>query len=300
MLDQLLGKRLSRPEKLRVIGTYAAVYGVPIGATAGMLSPWYSDIKETAERDYGIKTDEGAWQQFFQGALSWLTEGITGDEYNPGKRYGPGGLEMLKALFDADADQSALSTILGAAASILGDAVRWAQPAVTTMWSQVWDTDGEKRPFQTQEFIDAFRSISTVNNGVKAYMAYYYHSYFTRDNHKLADASETDALMTGLFGLTNSSIETMYQQIAALKDDKAVQDAFKTEYLKAQRNAWRAETEEERTAWARKARIYLKSARITPGQAKSWFSEAGRGNESLILEIDNKYRQRFIDQLGNK
>jgi hypothetical protein len=173
----------------------------------------------------------------------------------------------------------------------MGDAVRWAHPAMTTLWSQVWDEDGEKQPLQPQEFIDAFRSISTVNNSVKAYMAYYYQSYYTRDGRKTVDASETDAVATALFGLTPSSLETMYAQMGELKEDKAATQALKTQFMTSMRNALRAENEKDRQVWLRKARIYLQSSGVNMKEAGSWYAEAGRGNEHLFLDIDAKYRE---------
>jgi hypothetical protein len=300
ILDQVLGKRLTVPERLRVLAMYSTVYGVPIGAGAGMLTPWYSDIKDYAERDLGIKTDEGAWQLFFDGALSFLTEGMTGDPYNPGKRYGPGGFELIKTVFDQGPSEDTLLAILGASASIFGDAVKWAMPATTALWSQVWDDEADQVPLQTQEFIDAFRSISTVNNGVKAHLAYYAHAYFTRDGQKIVSATETDALMTAMFGLTKSGVEKMYQQMEELREDKVTLDVLKSEYIKNKRAAMRADNEEDRRKYLRRARIMLKSANVTTREASKWFSQAGRGNEDLILKMDAEYRKRFQKQLEAK
>lgn len=300
ILDQVLGKRLTVPERLRILAMYSTVYGVPIGAGAGMMTPWYSDIKDYAERDLGIKTDEGAWQLFFDGALSFITEGITGDPYNPGKRYGPGGFELIKTVFDEGPSEDTLLAILGASASIFGDAVKWAMPATTALWSQVWDDEADQIPLQTQEFIDAFRSISTVNNGVKASLAYYAHAYFTRDGQKIAPATETDALMTAMFGLTKSSVETMYQQMEELREDKVTLDSLKKEYTRNMRAALRSDNAEDKRKYLRRARIMLKSANLDTREAAKWFGQAGRGNEDLFLKMDAEYRQRFQKQLEAK
>jgi hypothetical protein len=261
------------------------------------LTPWYGDIKEYAENDLGLTVDEGAWQLFFDGALSFITEGITGDPYNPGKRYGPGGLELLKTVFDEGPSEDTLLSILGASASIFGDAVRWAMPAVTSAWSQVWNDEDSQVPLQQQEFIDAFRSISTVNNAVKAYMAYYAHSYYTRDGQKIADATDTDAIMAAIFGLTNSHIEKMYQQMEELREDRAAREILQKEYLSAMRDAARASNEEDRKKLYRKAKIYLKSANLTTREAAGWFSRAVRGDEELYLQIDREYRRKFDEKL---
>jgi hypothetical protein len=289
ILDQVLGKRLSVAERLRILAMYSTVYGVPIGAGAGLATPWYGDIKMAAE-EMGLKTDEGAAQLFFDGALSFITEGLTGEQYNPAKRYGPGGFELLKTVFDEGPSEDTLLAILGASASIFSDAVKWAMPAVISVWSQTYGED-ERIPLKTQDFIDAFRSISTVNNGVKAYMAYYYHNYYTRDGQEIIEANETDALMTAFFGLTKQPMERMYQMMEEMREDKTAKDELKAAYVKAVRSALRAETPEENAYYMKRARIFMQSGGLTQREASRWLAEAGHGNESLFLEMDRRYRE---------
>jgi hypothetical protein len=39
---------------------------------------------------------------------------------------------------------------------------------------------------------------------------------------------------------------------------------------------------------------------VTTREASKWFSQAGRGNEDLILKMDAEYRKRFQKQLEAK
>jgi hypothetical protein len=245
---------------------------------------------EYAERN-GIKTDEGAAQLFFQGGLSFLTEWALGDEYNPGKRYGPGGFEFIKNILDDGFGQDGLLTLMGASTGILMDTARWMQPALTGLWSATMNDEEDALPLETQDFIDALRSISTVNNGVKAYMAMYYNGYYTRDGKKIATVDEIDAIAIGLFGLTPSAVDTMYRQMDFIKEDRDTLDSFKKEYVKNMRHALRATDKPTRQLYLRRARIMAQSAGIDSRDKAKWFQEALKGDEALIQEIDKEYRE---------
>ena len=288
ILDQMLGKRLSAAEKARVFGMYSMVYGVPVGSTMGMAAPWYQDIIASAEQN-GVKFDEGAGQLFFQGALSFVTEAAFGDEMNPGKRYGPGGFEFIKNLIDNDFGQDGLVTLAGASTGIFMDAARWMQPALTTLWSQTMDDDQEQIPLESQDFIDAFRSITTVNSSVKAYMALYYSSYYARDGSKITGADEMDAVAIALFGLTPSSVEKMYRQMDFIKEDRDAVNQMKKEYVKNIRRAMRSETPSDRELYIKRARILAQSARIDHKEKGSWLREALQGDEHLVQKMDQEF-----------
>jgi hypothetical protein len=263
---------------------------VPVGGGMGLVTPWFGDILEYAERN-GVKTDEGAAQLFFQGGLSFLTEWALGDEYNPGKRYGPGGFDFIKNILDDGFGQDGLLTLMGASTGILMDTARWMQPALTGMWSATMNDEEDALPLETQDFVDAFRSVSTVNNGVKAYMAMYYNGYYTRDGKKIATADDIDALAIGLFGLTPSSVDKMYRQMDFLKESDATLKSFKTEYVKNMRRALRAEDKPTRQLYLKRARIMAQSAGIDSREKAKWFQEALKGDEALIMDIDKEYRE---------
>lgn len=288
ILDQMLGKRLTAAEKARVFGMYSMVYGVPIGSTMGMAAPWYEDIISAAEQN-GVKFDEGAGQLFFQGALSFLTEAAFGDELNPSRRYGPGGFEFIKNLIDNDFGQDGLVTLAGASTGIFMDAARWMQPALTTLWSQTMDSEDEQLPLEPQDFIDAFRSITTVSNGVKAYMALNYSAYFTRDGAKILEADETDAVAIALFGLTPSSIEKMYRQMDFIKEDREAIDSLKKEYVKNVRRALRAESPSDRALYMKRARIIAQSARLDTKEKGVWLRQALKDDEMLVHKMDEEF-----------
>lgn len=288
ILDQMLGKRLTAAEKARVFGMYSMVYGVPIGSTMGMTAPWYEDIISAAEQN-GVKFDEGAGQLFFQGALSFLTEAAFGDELNPARRYGPGGFEFIKNLIDNDFGQDGLVTLAGASTGIFMDAARWMQPALTTLWSQTMDSEDEQLPLEPQDFIDAFRSITTVNNGVKAYMALNYSAYFTRDGAKILEADETDAVAIALFGLTPSSIEKMYRQMDFIKEDREAMDSLKKEYIKNVRRSLRAESPSDRALYMKRARIIAQSARLDTKEKGVWLRQALKDDEMLVHKMDKEF-----------
>lgn len=288
ILDQMLGKRLTKAEKARVFGMYSLIYGVPVGSTMGMAAPWYEDILASAEQN-GVKFDEGAGQLFFQGALSFLTEAAFGDEMNPAKRYGPGGFEFIKNLIDNDFGQDGLVTLAGASTGIFMDAARWMQPALTTLWSQTMDDEQAQLPLEPQDFIDAFRSITTVNSAVKAYMALYYSSYYARDGSKITGADEMDAIATAFFGLTPSAVEKMYRQMDFIKEDKDATNLLKKEYVKNVRRAMRAENPADRALYMKRARIIAQSARLDTKEKGVWLRQALQGEELLIQKMDQEY-----------
>lgn len=169
------------------------------------------------------------------------------------------------------------------------DAARWMQPALTTLWSQTMDDEQAQLPLEPQDFIDAFRSITTVNSAVKAYMALYYSSYYARDGSKITGADEMDAIATAFFGLTPSAVEKMYRQMDFIKEDKDATNLLKKEYVKNVRRAMRAENPADRALYMKRARIIAQSARLDTKEKGVWLRQSLQGEELLIQKMDQEY-----------
>jgi hypothetical protein len=274
---------------------YSALYGVPVGGTAGLATPWYNDIKEYAERQ-GIKTDEGAYQAFFNGGLSFLTEGLFGKEYNPAARYGPGGFSFIKDAIDAPDGGKAILTMMGASTGVMADAATWAWPTISKIASATMNEDQNAQELTTMDFVDAFRSISTVNEATKAGIAAFYGDYYSRSGQRLAKVDGVDAFAIGVLGLTPDSVDKMYREMKHLKDIKDTKTSLENEYNKAIRNMLRSDNQTDRDLYLRRARIFAQSAGLNSTEKAQWIKKALQGQDIMVDKIDQEYRQ----QLGNQ
>lgn len=214
--EQFFSKRLTNVEKLRMFGTYAALYGVPtsLAAVAGVW-PVYDDIKEAAMKR-GVDMSPLYMKALSEGVLSAAFSKITGKDYNFSQRWGPGGTSIFKDFITGQ--KSALETVGGASGSIIGDIWGTTQPMMHSL-SQLFHGTSDTFPARHEDWLSLVNNASTANLATRIYTAVKYGKYLSKNNVQVGDMDGMDAVMS-ILGVSPQSIADTYIMSKAGKEDQ--------------------------------------------------------------------------------
>ena len=272
----LLGKgALSRGEAARLLAFNGAMYGVPVGAAgpiAGLVWPWQESVEKHAQ-DQGINLDGNAISKVLsRGLYEIITEAATGKQFTIGERFGPGGMPTIKDY--AEGRKSGLDVLLGASYTVSKDVIKNAYPAMMGVASIFRGPDKE-RPFTSDDILDAFRSVSTINNATKAWMIYNYGTYQTRTGVPILGGDGTSAGFMAMLGVNPREMAIYYARKGVMEDQrKAIQDVSKLVESEVGR-MMKAETKQEGEVYQRRAWVYLEGiGTISQAQRNEIFVKA--------------------------
>lgn len=214
--EQFFSKRLSTAEKLRMFGTYSALYGVPttLAAVAGVW-PFYDDIREAAISN-GVDMSPLYMKALSEGVISAAFSKLTGHDYNFAQRYGPGGTSIFKDFFDGD--KSALATIGGASGSIIGDIWHTTQPVFSSL-AALFKGQSDTFPSRHEDYLAIVNNASTANLVTRIYTALQYGKYLSKNNVQVGDMDGMDAVMS-ILGVSPQQIADTYIGSKVEKADK--------------------------------------------------------------------------------
>jgi hypothetical protein len=289
--EQVLGHRLSRAEKARVIGVYSAMYGIPI--TLGVpvaLWPIHEEIRKYLMEN-GIQTDDTIIEGALEGLQSMLLELVTGEDYDV-SRFGPGGLSIFKDIVETAKGQGNkdwLDIIIGPSYSIGGDMIRNIEPVIIGVFD-AFRTDGNSVWSVTmQDLIDAGREISTVNNLARAIAMHSTGRYLSENETLLNDADTIDGFLMAVFGVMPQEVSDTFLRIESMQDFEAAQQEFKNQAIKWWRRAIAAqETGDSDTAelYMRRAQAFIVMGDFRPDQFGSIISDAVKLEPNLVDKIN--------------
>ena len=125
LMDAFIGKRFTPKAKLRALGIYSLVYGVPmtVAVPAGVW-PWAEELDEYL-LSKGIDPDKGILGAFLNGAVQTAMKLITGRDYAYSDRFSPGGINFFHDIF---VEEGGYETIFGASGNILSETAKDALP----------------------------------------------------------------------------------------------------------------------------------------------------------------------------
>ena len=276
LMEQFLGKRLTREEKLRAFSTYAMMYGLPvaIGAPLGVY-PWYEDIR-AGLLERGINADEGALSAILDGLPSTALRLATGLDENYGERYGPGGLSFFKDVFNGET--SALEIAFGASGSILGDMLSSTEPGWNAIRS-VFSDSNETYPLVPEDFINAFSNISSINNTTKMVFALNTGKYVSKNQMRMGDVTPIEAVLMGVAGLEPQRFTDTFIKLNSLTELKDAQKEAEKQVVKYLRLGFSAKTEEEKARYFKAAKLHLVMGGFRPDQYADIFRNASRTDD---------------------
>ncbi len=287
LMEQFLGKRLTKEEKLRAFSVYAGVYGVPtaVGATT-FAWPWYEDVRQAAlERGYDVNAP--GMRMLMEGIPSTVIQMATGNEQNYAQRLGPGGIQFFKEVFQ----KGNSAQLFGASPKIIGGMFQAVAPALKAVASPFVPGMGDWK-FTTADTITALEEISTINNIGKMIYALNTHKAISKNEINLGEVSNADAVMMGMLGTQPLKIADAFIMAEMAGEQKKMQDAVKKEVIKNYRRALREFDQGNDQAAERlmnNVNLQIKGGGFRIDELPAIISEALSGYESLVDKMNEKY-----------
>jgi len=298
--EQLLGKQLTRGEKLRLMAAHSAMYGMPVslGAATFMQVPgWSTDDLRQYAMENNIDINSGIASIAVNGLAAEMIRWGTSDEsgqggllLNIGDRYGPGGLPVLRNLVEAKDGvvDAVIDLAFGASGSITRDFFAKTLP-------DDWDIidsaiNGPK--LGLQDYANMFSTISTVNNTSKLIWALQTHKLMTKDGLSLGDKSPLSAWISFTTGLEERRLQDQFIMSKSLKDLKTANEELGKEYLKQIRKAKTLPVgSPDREYIIRKARALIEG--MDPNEVKKYLRLSLRETGDLDELIKEKHDKAF-------
>jgi hypothetical protein len=210
VLELLVGKRLTVPEKIRLFFGYSAFYGLP--AAGGIIG------LSKAVRGLMQGNDPFTGQPYIPGqniTSTLIMEGMvatalykgTGNVYNIGESFGAKDLDFADKIFN---ENPTWYDLWGGAAlhgvqntgEALTPFIQWADTLL--------NNDDERFRLTPQHFVGVVKEISSVNYAWRAYMGVVTGRWLSRNMAYLNNTSATNALIANFFGVSTQDTADIY------------------------------------------------------------------------------------------
>ena len=269
MMEQFTGKQLTRAEKARLFTVYSAVYGLPAGISAGTMIPVYEQMRGAA-LERGMEGDKVA-DVVVNGLYQQVVEGILGKDYSVGKRYAPGGVNLISDFVSGD--KSAAEIMFGAA----GGFVTRMTPAASNFASTLYETlKGESAEFRPllNDLGNVFRQISSVNIAAQAVFMVNYHKYYSKNGEYLTDADGWDAFAKGVLGLDPQAVTDHYLRVTKMRDWEEAKKEGRKQLVPLMAQLAAAENDEQRKIIGARIQAVVIGSGLSPNEAYSAYGNA--------------------------
>lgn len=220
------GRKLSLPEKARLMTAMSAMYGAPTLVSATTAFPMRDYIKDWMNAE-GVPHDSFIADSALDGIVPSMINAMLGSTADVSSSYGPNGLPQLRHLFDDNT--SWVDLFGGASGSILADTVGSTVPFIKSA-IDVFNPDVDSTfPVLMKDLVEPFKNISSVKSASDLFEAINTHRYLSKSGAYVTDESTGESLTQAIFGVSPERISTAYSQVAAMKADKAQQAAYQKE-----------------------------------------------------------------------
>jgi hypothetical protein len=298
LAELFLGKRLTGDERMRLFGTYFAVYGFPVALGVTGL-PMKDLIRKWAHEDGYNVGEDYAKSLVYEGIPSFLAAMATGkgdaskgNWYNFGGRFGPSGLfgDALRS------DKTVWEIVSGAA----GTKFRTALERTDGFSAAVMPfLRGEGNLFKIEDFVDPIKEISTVNTVERFMSAVNTGKWFSKKEGYLTEVSKGNAAFMSIFGLQPQEVEDMYAKIWTKDQEKQVQKEALASFTREYRRAIQAQADNNPNQF----QDYMKRAfrqLVRSGYPEEKWSEAvsiaTEGYESVINKTNWDYYLKDVPE----
>lgn len=283
--------------RARIITFYSLLYGAPsaIGVTG---LPFANSIRQEAiERGY-VLGDNWLSTALDQGLPAMAAAHITGggdwkkgNNYNFGDRYGsPGFTQISDAL---KSDHAWWQLLAGASGTTLLDQITSTSNFFHSMASILKPRNEDKAfPMKLDDFVDVFKSISTVNQTWKLIMAINTGKWMSKNEGYIGDVSKANAAFMAMTGTNPQQQDDAYIKASIRKDEEKMQKYILKEFIKEYRRGIQDAKEGNRTSAIEhytRASTMLEIGGFPIDRKASAISMAIRGHESMIKDSDYKF-----------
>lgn len=292
LTEQLLGKRLTRGEKTRIMLGYSTLYGIPIAASAAAVYPVHENIRKYMTQ-FGITNpNETAIGSFLnQGVLGSFADFVFGEDVNAETVFGPSGLPFLEDIFSGD--KTILEILGGASGNVLFAGMAEAAPILGFGLQAVNPISNVNLPPPTMsDFTDIFtKTITTLGQAEKIYIAETTGNFINRHGEVVAPGNEgVKAWFQALLGIQPQNIEDIYAALDISRNRDEVQRTMRRRIFGEMRKLYAADTLEEMQYYQRRIQVMSGSPIFTPVEATRLYGDFVRQNRPLIERAIARHR----------
>lgn len=293
LAEQMLGKRLTPLEKAKMMLTHSALYGVPVasGAWVGLWPVYKSVINYFYEKGWNQDIDDNAaLRVVHDGAVSAALQWVSGEKYNFGERFGPGGLDFFHDLWNGDYGRA----LSGAGGTTLAGFLKDGMNPIygLAMTAVTGDKDSAFAP-NGRDVLDFFRNISSVNTGARVYDVAHLGKYITKGTTQL-DVSLNggwDVAMQAM-GMQPQRMSDMFKKSDSNQALDAHIKSVRKDIVKWLRLGYEAvdgERWDEARMYFKRANLDTQRSGMNPIEMQQTLTESFRGNQSIINRIGEKF-----------
>lgn len=211
----LLGNgRLTRAEKARLFLGMSTLYGMPVGLGMTVGVAPVRDMLRDWLAEQNVTYDNTLAEPFIDGFASTLVEYLTGGDFTISEKYGLGGIPTVYDLMKGDSTLTDL--LMGASGGILTDTMGDTQPFWSWLGSVSDLNDQTYYQITPAELFDPLRNVTTVNSVVKLWEAANIQKWMSRNGTVLTDISDTEAIISSIFGVDPERVSDTYNKSDAL------------------------------------------------------------------------------------
>jgi hypothetical protein len=243
MLELMVGKQLSRGERIRLAMGHAIMWGLPVGAGAYMamdtgdpndfletIKPGAASLRIHAKKK-GYDMDSSIAGALHDGLMSVLIQEMTGHHMGVGQRYGINNLQMLENIKDNYAEYNpiwaSIITAMGPSGNIMADIVGSTIPTAKHLASFV-NGDPPPASVMTADVMNAFREISGINTAQKIYFIMMAENWRSQKGNLSIEAADGNTLKEIVKAITGVDDMSNIDAFEALKDSKNMDAARNT------------------------------------------------------------------------
>jgi hypothetical protein len=295
MAEQVLGKRLTDTEKMRLFGTYAVLYGIPgaFGLSGLPIGPYINKIAQDRGYVTGDKANSYINTAVTEGLPSLLLGLTTGNYYNISERYSMQGFDVIKDVIRQD--KTFLDIVGGAAFSTMSGFLGAAEPLWQSLVEGIKGTG--KHPFKIEDAIDPFKEIASVSAGARLYAALNVGNWLTKKEGNMGAVSPANAIFMTIFGLQPQGTNDIVNQAWTRDDEKKAQAKAEQIFIREMRRAFQArDNKDYKQADQYESRAYhaLRVGGYPQEDYPKALSAAAKDHEDMIIRSSRDFYLKSV------
>lgn len=324
LMDLMIGRRLTWPEKAQVIGVNSFMFGAPLGilgTTAGAVWPWHEEARKQAIAN-GVDVTDVGWDAFLNGIPQAALTFATGGEAEPAiaSTFGPNGLSFFRDLWNMEKSPVELATgaagktvaaIAGPGLGMIGNLFKagyeQVEPLLGMDYAMISDAPEFQYKLGYEDFAPIIDNITTLSNAEKAYYAITLGKFFTKEGMDTIDT--TNSKLAGLFqavGVSDQSVSDYYIKQDINQGIEDVQNKASKKAVEHIRMSYGKDLSfEDRVRYKRKAAMELTAAGMTETQKAKVYSRAMTSDlqtraqkiDEELKNADVKNQKRYYDMI---
>lgn len=286
--------------RTRMLATYGALFGVPMGL--GITGLPVSDYIRKAAIDNGYVVGDNWLSSVLMEGLpalfgAWATSDdgdiAKGNWYNVSK-FGSGGFTQMNSMLSSD--PKFWEFIGGASGSIMGNTLKNSSGFIRSMSSMI-SGNQEAFPMKTDDWVDLVKEVTSVNQSWVGITAVTTGKLFSKNEAYQGDVSKANAIFMAATGLTMTNAADNYDVGQMVKDRTEAQKYGLNRFIREYRRGILAAENDDwgnYNGYMTRAFGYLKVTDYPEDKMASAIAIASKGYETRIASIREEFYTKNV------